>query len=277
MRFQGSPGGRAQVTVTGLGQFALTEQAASTRPPQAAGWYQTTLTLPETAALTAAQVKVSLTGKDGKTVIATAPGTLTSTPAGAARVAEITAAEVGVGVNPSPTAWTTGEEPTDRLFPKLGQRLRVLGDLGDRFLVQGPSGLATAFKATLKLLPTGTPPPAAGVGLPTWQDTPNEWQLHLPISQRTPFTLEDDPAQRGKGSEPAPAHRRRGAARRQPGGQRADAQSDLGAAGRSAQAGDQLAASPELGLLRRLRQRGAGSCTCAKPRPLTRSSRSEAA
>ncbi len=200
VRFQGSPGGRAQVTVKGLGQFALTEQAASTRPPQAAGWYQTTLTLPETAALTAAPIKVSLTGKDGTTVIATAPGTLTSAPASAARVAEITAAEVGVGVNPSPTAWTTGEKPTDRLFPKLGQRLKVLGDLGDQFLVQGPSGLATAFKATLKLLPIGTPPPAAGVGLPTWQDAPNEWQLHLPISQRTPFTLEDAPPSAGKGA-----------------------------------------------------------------------------
>ncbi|WP_161883232.1 N-acetylmuramoyl-L-alanine amidase family protein [Deinococcus alpinitundrae] len=189
--FQGSPGGRASVSVTGLGRFALMEQPASARPPLAAGWYQTTLTLPDNLPLSGAALKVSLTGRDGTTVIATAPGRLTSTPAGAARVGEIIAADVGEGVNPSPSALTTGLGTTDLLFPRQAQRLAVLGDLGEAYLVQGPGGLATALKSVLKLLPVGTPPPAAGAGTPQLSSTPDEWQVRLPITQRTPFSLEE--------------------------------------------------------------------------------------
>lgn len=192
--FQGSPGGRASVTVTGLGRFALTEQPASARPPLAAGWYQTTLTLPDNLPLSGAALKVSLTGRDGTTVVATAPGRLTSTPTDAARVGEVTAADVGEGVNPSPSALTTGPGPTDLLFPRQGQRLTVLGDLGEAYLVQGPGGLATALKSVLKLLPVGTPPPAAGAGTPQLSSTPDEWQVRVPITQRTPFSLEESRA-----------------------------------------------------------------------------------
>ena len=71
---------------------------------------------------------------------------------------------MGEGVNPSTSALTTGPGTTDLLFPRQGQRLAVLGDLGEAYLVQGPGGLATAFKSVLKLLPAGTPPPAAGAG-----------------------------------------------------------------------------------------------------------------
>ncbi|GAA4021968.1 N-acetylmuramoyl-L-alanine amidase [Deinococcus rubellus] len=189
--FQGSPGGRASVSIPGLGRFALTEQPASTRPPLAAGWYSAALTLPENLPLGRADVKVSLTGRDGNTVVATAPGTLNSTPTGAARVAEVTAADVGEGVNPSTSALTTGPGTTDLLFPKQGQRLAVLGDLGDAYLVRGPGGLATALKSVLKLLPAGTPPPTAGAGVPQLLSLPGEWQVRLPISQRTVFSLDE--------------------------------------------------------------------------------------
>ena len=185
--FQGSPGGQASVTVPGLGRFALTEQPASPRPPLAAGWYSATLTLPETLTLSGAAVKVSLTGRDGHTVIATAPGKLTSTPAGAARVAEVSAADVGEGVNPSPSALTTGPGTTDLLFPRQGQRLSVLGDLGEAYLVQGPEGLATALKSVLKLLPVGTPPPAAEAGTPQLftRRTSGRCACRLPSARRS--------------------------------------------------------------------------------------------
>ncbi|AZI42134.1 N-acetylmuramoyl-L-alanine amidase [Deinococcus psychrotolerans] len=189
--FQGSPGGKASVTVSGWGTFRLTEQAASARPPRAAGWYQTTLTLPENLALSAAAIKVSLTGTDGKTVTATASGKVTSNPSGAARVAEVSAADVGLGVNPSTSAFATGPEATDLLFPKQGQRLSVLGNLGEDYLVQGPGGLATALKSVLTLLPIGTPPPQAAAGTPQLLDLPDEWQIRLPIAQRTPLSLEE--------------------------------------------------------------------------------------
>ncbi|WP_420595801.1 N-acetylmuramoyl-L-alanine amidase family protein [Deinococcus sp.] len=191
VRFQGSPEGKASVTVPGWNTFSMAEQPASTRPPQAAGWYQTTLTLPENLPLGAAPLRVSLKGRDGQTVIATAAGKLTSNPVGAARVAEVTADEVGQGVNPSTSAFATGAATTDLLFPKVGQRVRVLGDNGEDYLLAGPGGLAYGFKDALTLLPAGTPLPAAGVGLPRLEDAPGEWQIHLPISQRTPFSLDE--------------------------------------------------------------------------------------
>lgn len=197
--FQGSPGGKASLTVSGWGTFGLSEQAASARPPRAAGWYQTTLTLPENLALSAAAVKVSLTGRDGKTVTATAGGKVTSTPGGAARVAEVSAADVGVGVNPSTTAFASGPAATDVLFPRQGQRLSVLGDLGDDYLVQGPGGLTTAFKSVLKFLPVGTPPPQAAVGTPQVLDAPDEWLVRLPIAQRTLLSLDETPSSTNAG------------------------------------------------------------------------------
>ena len=191
VRFQGSPGGRASVTVVGWNTFPLPEQAASARPPQAAGWYQTTLTLPENLPLGAVPLRVSLKGRDGQIVIATAPGKLTSNPSGTARVAEVTADDVGLGVNPSPSAFATGNGVTDLLFPKSGQRVRVLGDDGEDDLLAGPGGLAYGPRDALRLLPVGTPLPAAGAGTPQLQDAPGEWLIRLPISQRTPFSLQE--------------------------------------------------------------------------------------
>ena len=198
VRFQGSPGGRARVTLAGWNTFLMAEQPASARPPQAAGWYQATLTLPENLPLAGATLKVALTGQDGKTVIATAPGRLTSSPSGAARVAEVTAPDVGNAVNPSTSAFATGNEATDYLFPRRGQRVWVLGDDGEEYLLAGPGGLAYGFRDVLSLLPASTPLPAAGAGIPQLQDAPGEWLIRLPITQRTPFELTDAPPAEGQ-------------------------------------------------------------------------------
>ncbi len=189
--FQGSPGGQARVTIAGLGSYAVPEQAASVRPPQAAGWYRLNLTLPQGASLRAAAIKVSLSGKDGRTVIATAPGTLTSSPGGAARVGEVSVPDVGAGVNPSSSALAAGSGATDWLFPKRGQRTEVLGDLGSSWLIRGPQGMVTARRETLTLLPPGTPLPAAAAGEPQLLETPQEWLVRVPVGQRTLFDLQE--------------------------------------------------------------------------------------
>lgn len=191
VNFQGSPSGKASVTVSGWGTFPLSEQAATNRPPRAAGWYQTTLTLPENLTLSAASIKVSLTGRDGKTVSSTAKAKVTSSPNTAARVAEVSAEDVGAGVNPSSSAFATGPATNNLLFPKQGQRLKVLGDLGEEYLVEGPDGLATALKSALKLLPVGTPLPQAAAGTPQLLNTPDEWLVRLPITQRTLLSLKE--------------------------------------------------------------------------------------
>ncbi|AWN23445.1 N-acetylmuramoyl-L-alanine amidase [Deinococcus irradiatisoli] len=184
--FQGSPGGQAWATITGLGRFAL--------PEQTAGRYRLDLTLPENTELTGASIKLSLSGKDGRTVVATAPGTLTFRPGGAARVAEVSVPDVGVGVNPSPSALASGSGATDWLFPRQGQRLEVLADLGRTWLVRGPGGLATARKDALTLLPPGTPLPDAAAGEPQLIDMPGEWLVRVPIRQRTVFDLSEPTA-----------------------------------------------------------------------------------
>jgi N-acetylmuramoyl-L-alanine amidase len=191
VRFQGSPGGRASVTVGTLGPFVLREE-----PPtraQAAGWYSASLTLPENLPLGTVPVRVRLSGPGGA-VVSTAAGKVTSTPTGTARVAEIIELDVGQGVNPVASAISTGPAATDLLFARTGQRVRVLGDTGRDWLLAGPGGLNAASRDTLKLLPVGTPAPAAQPGLPQLLDTGSEWQVRLSTAQRTLYDLTETAA-----------------------------------------------------------------------------------
>ena len=191
VRFQGSPGGVASVTVGTLAPVRMRAEPASRT--QAAGWYSASLELPVNLPLGAAAVRVRLSGPGGA-VVATAAGKVTSTPGGAARVAEVVEPDVGLGVNPVAQAVSTGPAATDLLFARQGQRVRVLADTGRDWLIQGPGGLSAASRDSLKLLPVGTPAPQAQVGTPQLLDAGSEWQIRLSTAQRTLYDLTETAA-----------------------------------------------------------------------------------
>lgn len=191
VRFQGSPGGVASVTVGTLAPVRMRAESASRT--QAAGWYSASLELPVNLPLGAAAVRVRLSGPGGA-VLATAAGKVTSAPGGAARVAEVAQPDVGLGVGPVAQAVSTGPAATDLLFARTGQRVRVLADTGRDWLIEGPGGLSAASRDTLKLLPVGTPAPAAQPGVPQLQDAGSEWQIRLSAAQRTLYDLTETAA-----------------------------------------------------------------------------------
>lgn len=197
VRFQASPGGRASVQVGSQTQ-AMPEEAAS--ETQAAGWYSAALNLPA-GTFANLPVRFTFTGKDGKTLHATAPGRLSSE--GLPRVAVVRAANLGLGVNPATTSFDTGPGAHDQLFPRQGERLVVWRQGAGRYTVQGITGPATAPAAALELQPAGTPPPTLKPAAPILTETPGEWQLRMPLGERVLFDVVEGQAQGGQ--QPAQA------------------------------------------------------------------------
>ncbi len=185
VRFQASPGGRASVQVGSRQRLSLSEEPAS--PTQAAGWYSGTVNLATLPAgeLTDVPVQFTFTGRDGKTLKATAPGRISREAA--PRVAVVIAADMGQGVNPASTSFDTGPQARDQLFPRQGERVVVWRKDSQGVTVQGVAGPALAPDATLSLLPAGTPLPAPQVGTAQLSDTTTEWQVRWPLSERVLF------------------------------------------------------------------------------------------
>lgn len=188
LRFQASPNGRASVKVGAWPAVSMPEEAGN-------GWYSVNLALPAGTWYNL-EAQFTFTGQDGKTLRATAPGRISSEAA--PRAAQVSAADMGLAVNPATTAFDTGAGAHDQLFPRWGENLTVWRQDGNALTVQGVTGYATAPAAALSLLPAGTPLPAAQLEPPTVTETPNEWQIRWPSSEAVLFDITEGRTQAGQ-------------------------------------------------------------------------------
>ncbi len=121
--------------------------------------------------------------------LATRPDKLRPLPA--PRVAEVTAPDLGNGVNPITTAGLALQGETPLFFPKRGERLLVVGE-NDRFYqVQlAPDLFARLPKSAARLLPAGTPRPAFQLKSARVSAGQNFTEVRLRLSGRPAFAAE---------------------------------------------------------------------------------------
>ncbi|ADV67884.1 N-acetylmuramoyl-L-alanine amidase [Deinococcus maricopensis] len=183
--FRGSPGGRGTAQVGTLAPVSAREVRA--------GVYEARLTLSGAEALERAAVRVSLTGRDGRTVSAGAPGRVT-VRAGRARVGVFTAPVIGQAINPSTTV---AETPDGRplLYPRSGMTFEVAGAVAGQLRARLAPGVSALIDpANVALLPETAFPPRGTLGSPLVEDPggAGEWTLRLPLGTRMPFTVTND-------------------------------------------------------------------------------------
>ena len=189
--FRGSPGGRAMFWLGASGPFGMTETSA--------GRYSGTYTLKNSDAFQKAAVRVQLSSPGGTLAQASAPGTVSSLPG--PRFAEVTAADLGRGVNPYQLAWAPpGGIAT--VYPRQGVRFRVVGENAGNFLTRLPGKpapdeaelpLLEVTRGTARLLPVGTGLTSAQLSAPELQDTGSHLALRLPLGAKVPYLLTQTP------------------------------------------------------------------------------------
>ncbi|MBB5233093.1 N-acetylmuramoyl-L-alanine amidase family protein [Deinococcus budaensis] len=156
--FRGSPGGRATFRVGEGPPVPLTEE----RP----GEYAATYTLPTAQLFQAAPVTVTLTGRDGRTVGAAAPGRLTSlgglrAGSGPRTGIQRPGSVRGLGLNDAGNVTTTLRgEPF--LFPRDGMTFRLVGRVGQDVRARLAPGVGVLITAGQLELTPGSPAPARG-------------------------------------------------------------------------------------------------------------------
>ena len=177
--FRGSPGGRAMFWAGERGPYAMTETAA--------GHYSGGFTLGAGEPFSGAKVRVLLTAPGGSRAQATAPGSVSSLPG--PRFIEVTAPDIGRGVNAYLAGWATAGGP-NLLYPRQGTRVQVLGETTGVFLTRLPGlPLLEITRATSQLLPAGTVPISGFLGTPQLQDTGSHLALRLPLGARVPVQV----------------------------------------------------------------------------------------
>lgn len=190
LAFSGTPGGRASFRVGDLGPFPMAETAP--------GRYEGTFLLP--ALLPAAPVTYTLTAPDGGAASASSAGRLSVTGTGP-RVAEVTAAIPGRGVQAGPSVWRNGAGRNYVVYPRTGARTVVVGEDGNTFVVQASAALTlNAPKSTLTLLPEGTPLPRAVFTNIDVRHLGDHSEVRIGLPQKVPFTVEQGLAAGGSGS-----------------------------------------------------------------------------
>lgn len=181
--FEGSPGGRASFRVAGGPPQPMSEGPSGT--------YSAAWTVPVEARFDQAAVVVTLTGRGGQTVQATAPGRL-STGSGPATATQNPATVRGLGVNEARYVLTTLDGAA-LLYPREGTAFTAVGRQGDDLRVRLAPGLSALVTAEQVTLTRGTVPTAdAGpLSLNAPDSVPaGELRLRVPLGgARLPFTL----------------------------------------------------------------------------------------
>jgi N-acetylmuramoyl-L-alanine amidase len=190
LAFSGTPGAQASFRVGDLGPFPMAETAP--------GRYEGTFLLPER--LAAAPVTYTLTAPDGSTAAASSAGRLSVTGTGP-RVAEVTAAIPGRGVQAGTSVWRNGAGRNYVVYPRTGARTVVVGEDGNTFVVQASGTLTlNAPKTTLTLLPEGTPLPRAVFTNIDVKRSGDHSEVRIGLPQKVPFTVEQNAAPGGSAS-----------------------------------------------------------------------------
>ncbi|MBB6017879.1 N-acetylmuramoyl-L-alanine amidase family protein [Deinococcus radiopugnans] len=142
LSFQGSPGGRAA--------YRLGQTAPAPMREGPAGTYRATFVVPTGAQFRQAIFTFTLTGKDGKTVTAVAPGRL-STGGGVRLGMQNAGSVLGLGLNQS-TFTVTDLAGAALLYPRDGMTFALVGRQGEDVrarLAPGQSALITAEQLEL--------------------------------------------------------------------------------------------------------------------------------
>lgn len=147
--FTGSPGGRASFQVGGGPSQPLPE-----REP---GQYRGEFTLPLGITFDRAEVKLSLTGQDGRTVSVTAPGRL-STGTGPATATQLPQTVRGLGTNEAEFS-LTDLAGAPLLYPREGMTFLAVGRLGDDVRVRLAPGQSALVADRQVALGKGVPAP----------------------------------------------------------------------------------------------------------------------
>ncbi|GGO29347.1 N-acetylmuramoyl-L-alanine amidase [Deinococcus humi] len=196
LSFQGSPGGRAAYR---LGKFA-----SGPLREGPAGMYRATFVVPILAQLKEAVFTFTLTGRDGKTVTAVAPGRL-STGGGVRLGTQNPGTVQGLGLNQS-TFTVTDLEGRALLYPRPGMGFTLVGRQGQDVrarLAPGQSALITAEQLGI----TPTMPKASGAlqatgGAITLDGVP---QLERPADAAAPGAPAEFPSAQPSDNPPAPS------------------------------------------------------------------------
>lgn len=189
VRFRGSPGGRAVFRVAGGPPQPLREVSA--------GRYEAAYELPFSVRLEGAPVTVTLTGRDGRSVTATARGTLSSTGAGERAGIQSPGTVRGLGLNDAGNVTTTlGGQPF--LYPRDGMTFTLVGRQGEDLRARLAPGLSVLISASqLDVLP-GVPLPGVGAAVrlelsalqPPTPTPEDDLRVRVPLGGiRVPFTL----------------------------------------------------------------------------------------
>ena len=183
--FRGSPGGRALFQVGGGALQPLREVSA--------GAYEAAFALPPTLRLDRAAVTVRLTGKDGRTVLATAPGRLSNAVTGVKTGTQRPGSVPGLGLNASTTA-VTALTGAPFLYPREGMTFALVGRQGGDVRARLAPGVSVLIAAAGLDVSTGAPAPgAAGAVTLDSASVPEDLSLRLPLGPaRVPFTLHQE-------------------------------------------------------------------------------------
>ncbi|EYB66630.1 hypothetical protein DEIPH_ctg079orf0009 [Deinococcus phoenicis] len=151
--FRGSPGGQAVFRVGGGQPAPLREVGA--------GRYEAAYVLPVSARLERAPVTVSLTGRDGKTVTATAPGRLSSTGSGPRSGTQQPGTVRGLGLNDAGNAATTLDGEAF-LYPRDGMTFTLVGRQGEDVRARLAPGVSVLLTEKQLGVTPGVPAPSRG-------------------------------------------------------------------------------------------------------------------
>ncbi|BDP41363.1 N-acetylmuramoyl-L-alanine amidase [Deinococcus aetherius] len=176
--FRGSPGGRAA--------FRVGTGAWSPLPEVEPGRYEAAYVVPVAARLENAAVTVRLTGRDGRTLTATAPGPLTSTGEGLRTGTQRPGTVRGLGLNDAGNVTTT-QEGKPFLYPRGGMTFTLVGRVGEDVRARLAPGVSVLISAKQLDVTPGIPAPATGgeVGLDAG---PAEETPPVPLLPALPFT-----------------------------------------------------------------------------------------
>ncbi|ULH16079.1 N-acetylmuramoyl-L-alanine amidase [Deinococcus sp. KNUC1210] len=186
--FSGSPGGKAVYWIGTQGPYSMSETGR--------GRYSGSYTLRPSDTFNHAPVRYLLRAPDGSRAEVSAPGSVSSLPG--PRYAEVTAPDLGQGVNPVVAGWApVGGE--NLLYPRQGTQFAVLGENAGNFLTRLPGEpalpLLEVTRSTAALLPEGTPPTLAALTSAALSEggTPgpaSHFTLRLPLGARVPFLIQ---------------------------------------------------------------------------------------
>ncbi|WP_407539103.1 N-acetylmuramoyl-L-alanine amidase [Deinococcus radiomollis] len=185
--FSGRPGGKAMFWVGVRGPFTMTETRS--------GRYSGDYTLGNADAFSAAPVRFMLTLPDGSRAQATAPGSVSSLPG--PRYAEVTAPDLGRGINPYQAAWAPAGG-LETIYPRQGARFSLVGENTGNFLTRLPGNpapgvpelpLLEVTRSTAKALPAGTVFTPAQLLAPEVQDTGSHLAIRLHLGAQVPYLL----------------------------------------------------------------------------------------